>query len=256
MKRKGGSVKVRVKIRGERGPDIDVFPRNDEPGGVEKKTLQAPFPPVFFIEGKISVFVVPQYGVPQAGEMTPDLVHTPRTQFQFQEGIVRLPRRAFRGGGKDPVEGKRRPGLPPDFQTLGYGSRRGMGKAGGDREVYFLRGGFFGGRVRRLPPPRPPDGAGFPAGEPEGKPGGGFPVLGREDNPRGIPVEPVNQEGPFPERFRQQGIQGYPYALTPLDRQARGLIEDKAIVIFKEDIYILSNLHAVWNPGFRLYSES
>jgi hypothetical protein len=55
----------------------------------------------------------------------------------------------------------------------------------------------------------------------------------------------VNQEGPLPKGFRQQGVQGYPYTLTSLNRQTRGFVEDETIVIFKEDIYILPKFHAV-----------
>jgi hypothetical protein len=222
---------------------------------MEEEPPQAPLLPVPFVKPEIPVFVVPQHGVPQPGKMPPDLVHTPRTQFQFQKGILRLPPGVFPGialrgaasgrGGKDPVGGERRFRPAPYVQALLYGPPRGMGKAGADRKVEFPYGAGA-----------PPQAASKPAGKTArkaaGKPGRGLPVFCHEDHPRGIPVQPVNQEGPFPKGRRQQGIQGDPYPLPSLNRQARGLVEDETIIIFKENSYIFSKFHTICGSASRL----
>jgi hypothetical protein len=205
-------------IQGETGP----FPGDDKPRGIEQEPFEAPGFSQGLVQGKIPVFIIPQDRVADFSQMPTDLVHTAGVQFQFQKG-------KFPVSPKSPVPGPGRLFRPSDIQAvLNYPGGRGITGADGavllDTALAFGLSAPFPGGKGRGPFPR----------KNGGKPGGGFPVFGNQDDPGGILVKPVYQKGAGRLEAGQKGVQGTAHPGPSLYRQSCRFIEDHTFFVFKK----------------------
>jgi hypothetical protein len=177
------------------------------------------------VQREIPVFIVSQDRAANLPQMPPYLVHTAGARFQFQQ------RKFGVSAGKIPA-GK--PGVAcfgrfrfsPDIQIDGNNAGFRPRLSGADGKVAFPRcfaaGREQGGKFRR-----------------------GFPALCRKQDPARVPVEPVHKEQPpfsvkadggfkAAPRIPQEKVQGKGNARASLHRKARRLVQDNALIIFKQ----------------------
>jgi hypothetical protein len=134
---------------------------------MEEEPFEPPGFPEFFIEGEIPVFVIPQDGIPQAGQVAADLVGTAGTQFQFQKG---KPVPVF----PQAVGGFRLLDAPFTHKILPNNPHGGIRLPGAEGEIELDDTPVW-----------------LPRSKQGGKPGGGFPVFRHHDKPGGILIKAV-----------------------------------------------------------------
>jgi hypothetical protein len=106
---------------------------------MEEQPLQPTFPAEPLIQGKITVFIIPQDGMPYPGKMPADLVHPSGSQFQFQEGEIPVTR-------KTGIPGPGRPNHSPDLKIRPDNPRFGMGMTGAYPKIPFFYASLPAGR--------------------------------------------------------------------------------------------------------------